>query len=171
MIESAVRETIVLGAGNLSMGDDGLGPAVLRRLEEDWQLPAEVRLVDGGVWGIALLPVIEEARRLILVDAITAGDAPGTPVELSREALPTRYGVRLSPHQVDLRDVFALAVLRGTLPAEAVAIGLEPESCSWGDDLSAPVAAGVDVIAERVVAQLQAWGHRCPRRRPAACMS
>jgi hydrogenase maturation protease len=171
MTDRPDRETVVLVAGNPSMGDDGLGPAVLRRLAEGWQLPAGVQLVDGGLGGMALLPVVEDAHRLIVVDAISRGGEPGTPVSLRREELPTRYGVRLSPHQVGLSDVFALAALRGTLPEAAVAIGLEPSACTWGDDLSDTVAAGVGAVAERVVHQLEAWGHRCPRRVPAPCTS
>lgn len=171
MTEDAVASTVVLGAGNPSMGDDGLGPAVLRRLLEEWQFPGGVRLVEGGLGGLALLPVVEDARALIVVDAVARGERPGTPVTIARDQLPTRYGLRLSPHQVDLHDVFALAALRGTLPPEAVAIGLEPADCSWGNDLSEAVAAGVGNVAERVVAQLEAWGHHCPRRVPAPCTS
>lgn len=171
MTEDAAASTVVLGAGNPSMGDDGLGPAVLRRLAENWQLPDGVRLVEGGLGGLALLPVIEDARRLIVVDAIARGGIPGTPVSIERAELPTRYGLRLSPHQVDLHDIFALASLRGTLPPEAIALGLEPADCSWGRDLSAPVAAGVGAVAEQVVTQLEAWGHGCPRRVRAPCTS
>jgi hydrogenase maturation protease len=159
MTERARAGTVVLGAGNLSMGDDGLGLAVLRRLREGWTLPPEVELAEGGIWGMTLLPLVEDARRLIVVDAITAGGQPGDPVELGREDLPTRYATRLSPHQVDLRDVFALATLRGTMPGEAVALGLEPLACDWGTELSPVVAAGVDAVASRVVTRLEAWGH------------
>jgi hydrogenase maturation protease len=159
MTERARAGTVVLGAGNLSMGDDGLGPAVLQRLREGWVLPPEVELAYGGTWGMTLLPLVEDADRLIVVDAITAGGRPGEPVELARDDLPTRYASRLSPHQVDLRDVFALATLRGRMPADAVALGLEPLACDWGTELSPVVSAGVEAVAERVVARLEAWGH------------
>ncbi len=65
---------------------------------------------------------------------------------------------------MDLRDVFALAALRGTLPAEAVALGLEPLACDWGTEMSPEVSAGVDAVAARVVARLEAWGHPCRPR-------
>jgi hydrogenase maturation protease len=168
MTERARAGTVVLGAGNLSMGDDGLGLAVLQRLREGWELPPEVELADGGIWGMTLLPLVEDAGRLIVVDAITAGGRPGSLVELARDELPTRYATRLSPHQVDLRDVFALASLRGTLPAEAVALGLEPLACDWGTDLSPEVSAGVDAVALRVVERLESWGHACRPRVAAA---
>src|SRR5690606_20808168 len=83
MTERARAGTVVLGAGNLSMGDDGLGLAVLQRLREGWELPADVELAEGGIWGMTLLPVVEDAGRLIVVDAITVGGRPGEPVELA----------------------------------------------------------------------------------------
>ena len=55
------RATVVIGLGNPLMGDDGVGLAALERLRDDWDMPADVELVDGGTWGMNLLPVIEDA--------------------------------------------------------------------------------------------------------------
>ena len=56
--------TVVLGLGNMLMADDGVGLAALARLEEEWFIPRDVELVDGGTWGMNLLPVIEAADRV-----------------------------------------------------------------------------------------------------------
>ncbi|HEX8723977.1 MAG TPA: hydrogenase maturation protease, partial [Gemmatimonadaceae bacterium] len=50
---------VVVGLGNPIMGDDGLGLAALERLREEWEIPAAVELVDGGTWGMTLLPLLE----------------------------------------------------------------------------------------------------------------
>ncbi len=68
---------LVLGLGNPLMGDDGLGLAVLERLREEWEMPVTVELVDGGTWGMNLLPLIEDPRRLLLIDAIRLGRRAG----------------------------------------------------------------------------------------------
>src|SRR5690348_18483909 len=70
--DAATVHTVVIGLGNPLMGDDGLGLAALARLEQEWQLPPEVELLDGGTWGMNLLPVIEDAQRVLLIDAIHA---------------------------------------------------------------------------------------------------
>ena len=114
---------LVLGLGDPIMGDDGLGLAALARLARDWDLPPSVSLVDGGTWGMNLLPQIETADQLILLDAIRAGTPPGTLVVIERDELPRYFSLKISPHQIDLREVLGLAELRGTLPAAAVAIG------------------------------------------------
>jgi hydrogenase maturation protease len=160
MPDPSGARTVVLGLGNPLMGDDGLGLAVLARLREGWELP-EVELVDGGTWGMNLLPLIEDASQLVLLDAIRTRAPSGTVIELERDQLPRYLAHKLSPHQIDLKEVLALAELRGTLPERTVAIGAEPEAVELSTDLSPPLAGAVDAITLAVVARLGAWGHAC----------
>lgn len=154
----------VLGLGNPLMGDDGLGVAVLERLRDAWIVPPSVTLLDGGTWGMHLLPDIEGADRLLLIDAIARGMPPGTEVVLDRAEIPRWLGHKISPHQIDLREVLALAELRGTFPEEAVAIGLQPERIESYVPLSPRVEAKLDAVVRLVVDQLGAWGVACVAR-------
>ena len=151
--------TVVIGLGSPLMGDDGLGLLALETLRRDRVFEPAPQLVDGGTWGMNLLPVIESAERLLLVDAIRAGARPGEVVVIEREALPRGLGIKLSPHQIDLQEVLALAELRGTLPREAVAIGLEPERVELGVGVSPAVERGLEALLEGIAARLLAWGH------------
>lgn len=150
--------TVVIGLGNPLMADDGMGIAALERLRASG-VPADVELVDGGTWGMNLLPVIEAADRLLLMDAIDAGGEPGTLHVLERARIPRYLATKISPHQVDLRDVLALAELRGTLPAETVALGLQPARVEMSCDLSDAVRARLDDLVAAVMRRLTAWGH------------
>jgi hydrogenase maturation protease len=150
----------VIGLGNPLMGDDGFGLIALARLREQWLLE-DVELADGGTWGMSLLPLIEDADRVVLLDAIAAGAKPGELVILERERLPIYLTRKLSPHQVDLRDVLAAAEFRGTLPRETVAIGVQPGSVSMGLELTPEVEAGIDAAVDAVIARLRTWGHEC----------
>ncbi len=155
-----MTRTVVIGLGNPLMGDDGVGLAVLGRLRDEWRLDG-VELVDGGTWGLSLLPEIEDAERLVLVDAIAAHCSPGDIIELSRERLPVYLSRKLSPHQVDIKDALALAEWRGRLPSEIVAIGVQPGVVELGTELSDAVAPQLGRLVLTVVAQLQRWGHTC----------
>ena len=154
-----VQSTLVLALGNPLMGDDGFGLAVLARLRRNNELQGPLVMMDGGTWGITLLPAIEAASRLILIDAINIGAAPGSLVRLEREELPRYFSHKLSPHQVDLREVLALAELRGSLPPEIVAIGAQPESVTFRLSLSPLLEAAVPSVTDAVLRQLSAWGH------------
>ena len=154
----------VLGLGNPLMGDDGVGVAVLERLREGWTVPPTVTLLDGGTWGMNMLQDIESADHLLIIDAIAGGMPPGTEMVLGRAEIPRWLGHKLSPHQIDLREVLALTELRGTFPAEAVAIGLQPERIEAYVPLSPRLAARVDAVVRLVIDQLAAWGVECVPR-------
>lgn len=159
-MSTAVR-TVVIGLGNPLMGDDGVGLAALERLQDEWELDDDVTLVDGGTWGLSLLPAIEDAERLVLVDAIAAHAAPGELIELTRDRLPIYLSRKLSPHQVDMRDALAVAELRGRLPNDIVAIGLQPAVVELGTELSPVVAPRLDALVRTIISHLERWGHTC----------
>ncbi len=155
--------TIVIGLGNPLMGDDGIGLELLARLQRDWAFTPDVIFLDGGTWGMNLLPAIEDAGQVLFLDAVNAGREPGTPLRLERSGIPRWLGIKLSPHQIDLREVLALAELRGTLPDQTVVVGIQPGSIDMRTSLSPEAGSGLDRAAELARATLERWGHR-PRR-------
>lgn len=151
--------TLVIGLGNPLMTDDGIGLAALDRLRRGWRFPDDVLLVDGGTWGLRLLPQIEDAGRLLLLDAIDVGGTGGEVVVLERDEIPRYLRQELSPHQVGLRDVLALAELRGRLPRDTVAMGIQPSRVALGDAVSEATLASLDELVGRAVRRLTRWGH------------
>jgi hydrogenase maturation protease len=150
---------LVIGLGNPIMGDDGLGLAALERLDASRALPDSVELLDGGTWGLNLLHRIEDADQVLFLDAVDAGLAPGSAVVLEREELPRLLGVKLSPHQIDLREVLALAELRGTLPPVMAAVGMQPESVELRSGLSPVLSARLHELVDAALDRLRSWGH------------
>ncbi|MDQ2674027.1 MAG: HyaD/HybD family hydrogenase maturation endopeptidase, partial [Chloroflexota bacterium] len=149
--------------GNPLMGDDGIGLAALGRLRGGWRLPDSVELIDGGTWGLSLMPRLEAATQVLFLDAVRAGRPPGTLAELEGPELPRMLGLKLSPHQIDLREVLALLELRGTTPGRMICLGLEPASVELRTELSPEVAARLDALAEAAARRLREWGHEVER--------
>lgn len=146
------------------MGDDGIGLVALEALRSEWSLEPEPELLDGGTWGMNLLPFIESASRVLLLDAIQAGREPGELVRLEGDAIPRFFATKLSPHQIDLKEVLALAELRGTLPEHLVVLGLEPAIIEMSATLSDPVRDAMPDLLRAVVEQLESWGYHAVRR-------
>lgn len=154
------NSALVIGVGSPLMGDDGLGLAALEALRAGWTFEPELELMDGGTWGMNLLPFIESAPRVLILDAIRAGREPGSFVRLEGDEIPRFFATKLSPHQIDLKEVLALAELRGTLPGHTIVVGLEPAVIEMSASLSEPVRAGLPGLVAHVLKQLGRWGHQ-----------
>ncbi len=102
--------TLVLGVGNLLMGDEGVGIRVVRRLAERPPDP-DTEIVDGGTGGLHLLEHFLDHDRILLVDAVMDGRAPGS-VSVSKPVYARDYPPTLAAHDIGLKDVLdAVAVL------------------------------------------------------------
>ena len=145
----------VLGVGNPIMGDDGAGLAILEALEEKCGDP-RVEFVYGVTGGLELLPCVQDATRLLVLDAV-AGSEPGQVVRLTGDQLPRLLSSKLSPHQVGLLDVFAAARLSGREPASVMVIGIVPESVEMSLTLSPVVARAVPAATDQAMEILNAW--------------
>lgn len=153
-------EILVLGIGNLVMSDDGIGVRVVQSLAERYRFPEQVTVLDGGTLGLDLLPQVGEARRLVIVDAVDTGEAPGTLVRLTGEEIPLALETKLSPHQMGLKDLLTVASLLGQAPQETVLLGVQPQSVEMALELTPPVQAQLAPLVVRVLDELAAWGVR-----------
>lgn len=142
--------TLVLGIGNLVMSDDGIGPRVVQHLARHYRFPAGVELLDGGTLGLDLLPRIEAARRLVIVDAVETGGSPGTLVRLSGDEIPIALETKVSPHQMGLKDLLSVSSLLGQVPEEMVLWGVQPGSIEMSMELTPAVEAQLEPLAALV---------------------
>ena len=141
---------LVLGLGNVLLGDDGLGAAAVARLRDEFDGPRDVRVLDGGTLGLALLPYVEEAEAVILVDAIRDDEPAGTFVRLEGDDVAPAVATRLSPHQVGVADLLDGARWRDRYPSRVVLLGLVPESIELGVGLSPAVATALAALVRRI---------------------
>jgi len=149
---------IVLGVGNTLMQDDGIGVQVVRTLFETYDWPPQVRLLDGGVAGFALLGEITTAAHLVIVDAVRGHKAPGAISVMTPQELRNRRGPTFSAHEVGLVEVLGMAELLGKAP-QTVIVGVQPGVTDVpGMDLTPPLREAVPAIVQAVMAQLEMLG-------------
>ena len=110
-------KTLILGAGNLLLSDEGFGVHFIRHLQEHYTLPPEVELFDAGTLGLMAGHKLEEADRVYIVDVIAAPGEPGACVRYSKEDfLLKRIPLKLSPHQIGVQEMLLVSSLRGRCP-------------------------------------------------------
>jgi hydrogenase maturation protease len=148
--------TVVMGLGNLVHSDDGVGVQALQQLQRDPRLPPGVTLLDGGTHGLALLPHISGFSRLLVLDAVDAGEPPGTVVRFEGSALNGLPG-KASVHQLGFADMIVALKLLGESPPELVVLGVQPLSTEWSVELTRPVAEALPALLEAVIRQLEIW--------------
>jgi len=161
--------TVVLGIGNPLWADEGFGVRAVEALHERYRLPAEVEVVDGGTQGLFLIPLVREADRLLVLDAVDFGDPPATVRVVRGDGVPRYLGAKkVSMHQTGFQEVLATASLAGDLPERLTLIGVQPRTLDdFGGSLTEPVAARLDEVVELAVAELVTWGVTAePRRAP-----
>jgi hydrogenase maturation protease len=143
-----MQPTLVLGIGNLLMGDEGVGVHALRAFEHDaW--PEAVALLDGGTGGFHLLEYLTSYPRLVMIDATMDGAPAGT-VSVLRPRYATDFPRSLTAHDIGLRDLIESAALLGPLPeVTLVTVSIE-EIKSMVTELSPAVAGALPMVRQRV---------------------
>jgi hydrogenase maturation protease len=160
---------LVLGLGNVLLGDDGVGPLALARLERDYGIPPGVRLAEGGTLGLALLDEIAEAEHLILVDAVATEEPPGTLVRLDGQAVTDAVRDRLSVHQVGVADLLDAARLIGRYPASVVLLGIVPGRIGLSVTRTPAVDHALPALVSAVIGEVKAHGYElAPQAHPLA---
>ena len=149
---------MILGIGCTLHSDEGFGVQAVKKLEEFYEFPDNVSIIDGGVLGINLLGVISQPDHLIVVDAIRNKGKPGDLYRLEGGAIPERIRAKNSLHQVDFLEALTLCQALDKVP-ETVILGVEPkdiETLSIG--LTPATAAKVDDVIGMVLKELDRLG-------------
>ncbi|WP_295197381.1 HyaD/HybD family hydrogenase maturation endopeptidase [Veillonella sp.] len=154
----------VLGVGNILLTDEGLGVHVVNELDAEYEFTPPVNIIDGGTMGMELLTYMRGMTKLLLVDAINGGDAPGTVYEFPHEEMESYFTDHISVHEVGMQDILRIRALQEDPLEDAVVIGVEPESLELGLEVSDTVRAVLPDVKARVIKQLEAWGIEVQKR-------
>jgi hydrogenase maturation protease len=145
-------KTLVLGLGNVLMGDEGIGVHVVRALEKH-TLPDGVECLDGGTGGFVLLEPLQNADRIVLIDAAADGNAEGT-VTRTTPRFSRDYPPTLTAHDIGVKDLLDVFYIQGGGPEVVLyAITIDPRqpirmSLSEGGEKAAEEAV------QRILAEL-----------------
>lgn len=158
----------VLAVGNPIMGDDGIGLEILAELQglvsqrPAWKAAiarGEMSLLEGGTNGMELVPVVQEAERLLILDSVAPGKGrqPGQALHMSGDHVPRLLSMKMSPHQVGLLDVLSSARLTGKEPAVLEVVGVVSEKVDLQLGLTATAASGIKPAVAYAAQILDSW--------------
>ncbi len=162
-----MAKVIVLGLGNILMGDDGVGPYVIRVLEAAYEIPEEVSVLDLGTPGLDLIPFMAGAEQIVLIDTVRAPGRPGEIRLYDRdEILKDLSRPRLSPHDPGVSEALSALELAGEGRKDLLLVGVIPERVATGVGLCPAVRAAVAIVAGIVAFELAGRGFPLRKRTP-----
>lgn len=162
MTVTEVRPGImVLGIGNILRGDDGIGIHVIEAMRPHILARSSrqtVTLRDGGTIGLALLPEIQDAGALIVIDAAEFGAEPGTVRVMQGAEMDAQLGgKKRTAHEVALADLMAAAELTGSRPVRCALVAVQPASTAWQLTPTESVASAVPRACNAVLSLIEGW--------------
>lgn len=160
-----MRRILIAGIGSVLLGDDGIGPYVVRSLEANYVFDEDVEIEDLGTPALDLIDHIAGLDGLIVVDAVENGKEAGT-VTLYRKPELTQQApsMRLDPHSPALSDALWAAEFYGSAPREVLLVGVSAGSFEGGCELSEPVRASVEQVIREVLREVDRLGAGFIRR-------
>lgn len=143
---------VIMGVGNLLLGDEGIGVHAVRALEaRAW--PPHVSLLDGGTGGFHLLSVFGDCDVLVLIDATLDGRPPGT-VSVIEPRYASDFPKALSAHDIGLKDLVDSAAILGMLPRVVLVTisvaDLQPMQMTLSPAVEASLPAVIDTVTHHV---------------------
>jgi hydrogenase maturation protease len=140
--------TLVLGLGNTLLGDDGIGVRVIERLQGE-DIGAEI--MNGATLGLSLLETLKSRPKIVVVDAVDMGKAPGSVVRFSvRELLTMAESRSFSLHEIGLFEVLKIGQSLNEDFGNVIIFGVQPKELHAIEQLSPEVEGKITEVVEMI---------------------
>ena len=144
---------IVIGIGNSLVGDDGLGPKVVQKLQqEEWS--EKILTLNGGTYPLNYLKELSQAQYVIAVDTIKGGNSVGTIYNFDLADIRSNINYNTNAHNYTLPQVIDLAQEMTFLPQQVIYYGIEPSNLNLSNQLSNPVKKASIKLIEKIKNQI-----------------
>ena len=145
---------VVIGIGNLLLMDEGIGVHTINELEKH-DLPGSIEIYDGGTGGFKLIDLMQGAARVIFIDAVDTGKAPGSVTIFRAEEVHSIYNKKkYSLHDTDLMEIIKMAEMLGNPPMIEI-VGIQPKTINYGTTLSKELAVSMSNIVNSVLKRIE----------------
>lgn len=145
----SIADTLILGIGNVLMGDEGFGVHFARMMENE-DLPPGVAVLEGGTAGMQLMEAIESHRYVLLVDATLDKRPPGTVREI-KPRFSSDYPAAMSTHDIGLKDLISGLTFLGKLPEVYLFVVSVAELQPMYIGLSSEVEVALASVKEKIL--------------------
>jgi hydrogenase maturation protease len=144
-VTSPRKDVVVIGLGNVLLSDEGIGVHIIRRLSTQQDKFPLVDFIDAGSAGMALLHLIANRKKAVIIDCAQMGAEPGAMRRFAADEVQSVKKLsHYSLHEADILQVINLSKQLGECPRKIVFFGIEPESLEPGQNLSKTLNDKID---------------------------
>lgn len=149
---------LVLGFGNVLLGDDGAGVKLMERVRDELGAQS-AQFVDGGTLSFSLLPYIEATNSMLVIDAANIEGEPGSLALYEGLAMDgfLKSTRRRTVHEVGVIDLMDMARVQNCLPGQRALLCIQPWRIEWNEALSQIVSNALPAAVRQAAALLQRW--------------
>ena len=149
----------ILGIGNLLVQDEGFGVHFIEHLTENYEIPDNVSVLDGGTAGIMLAPFIEDVDYLYVIDTVAIDEEPGSIHCFTDEDVRSgNVQMRMSPHQVGLIEILSMCKVRDKAPERTEMITVVPKDLEIVIGLSDCLKPKIEEVTDILIESLAKHG-------------
>ncbi len=150
----SANRILVLGVGNLLLGDEGVGIHLINKMQKT-SLPPGVEVMDGGTTSFELINYFRGRKKVIIVDAVKGDAEPGTILRFTPEDADLQWHQTESAHQLNLQELFRFA--RKLTPSpEIIVYGIVPkETKHFSMQLSRPVKRQLPRVITEIIREIK----------------
>ncbi len=152
------KKIVVVGVGNILMGDEGIGVVLVNLLEKN-KYTEKIDFIDAGTSFFNVVSSLRNYDKVIIIDTVYGGKAPGTLYRFEiNDIEETGINGMLSLHDFGVMQSIKLEKLVGGFPEDIVFFGIEPKSIDLSMELSDEVQEKVEQIINKIVCELKKEG-------------
>ena len=160
---------LILGVGNLLLRDESIGVHIVNQLENEYQFPDGIDLIDGGTAGMELLEFIANREHVIIVDAVLTGAKPGSVINLKDDEVPALFHNKVSPHQLGISDLLGALKLTEESPKNIFLVGIVPNDITPGLEMSDTVKSQIGLMKTQIIGYLASIGVPVKSKQESVC--
>lgn len=152
-------KTVIIGIGNSLLTDEGVGIRAIQVMQSNYSTDDDVEIIDGGTLSFTLLNYFDDCDNLIVIDSSNLHTTPGS-VRLFVDAEVEQFLDFYTPdsvHDINLIDILSIARMMNRYPQRLALIAVQPETMSWGTELTQKVNNSLPVIGHHVNDLLMQW--------------
>ena len=160
MIEQLFKKSkLVFGCGNILLGDDGFGPAVVDHLRKNYSLPDDALVMDVGtsirdiLFDLALSE--KKPKKIIIVDAVDRpGRRPGEVFEIAIEQIPANKTSDFSLHQFPTVNLLQELQSHTGIEVKIIVAQIEDIPDTIRPGLSESMQGAIETTCKRILSSL-----------------